>query len=686
MKKKEKSKRGFGIGLREKILFAGLVPVLFIILLGVSSYKEASKAIIKNYEEAMYNTIVKISEYYSLYLDNGDQTLLDLYGNDDIVNYCSGYYANKPSEEKAVYAKIKTYLSAKQRQNSSLAAIHLISDYGSSYSTESTIPDGIFPEMRESEEGQQICDGKGNQVWLGRHAAIDELTEMTEKDYSLCVGRVLKTAGTKESAFLILDFDRTFFLTSLESMRLPEGSYCAIVTSDGREITSDSMTEKNSFTDKKYYKNVMEGEDNTGYAYVDGGNYLYLFSKLGGTSSSVNCIIPKAVLMKQANEIKQYTFVLVALASVVAIILSLIISAGIGKEMKAMNKAARQAAEGNLSISLKTGRKDEFGMLYGSLAEMFGGMRQLIGKVKAAAGEVSETSDHLTANSTELVKSAEQISESIGNIEKGMNEQASSAGSCMVKMDELSGYIGSVVENTDRIRKSAEGTGNILEKSIRAVDSLAETMHDSNITTEAAISEMKVLSEESVKINDITSSISEIADQTNLLALNASIEAARAGSSGKGFAVVAAEIRKLADASMKESSQIHAIVKNLQNKINTTMVTVTNAGNTVAQQEKSLDDMVNSFVEIRKQMDMLSDNIESIVHKVSAMNHSKEDTIDAIGGISAVMEETAAASTEVMSAVENQEKVIEILNEEAEKMKEEAGRLSATVLLFQINE
>lgn len=55
-------------------------------------------------------------------------------------------------------------------------------------------------------------------------------------------------------------------------------------------------------------------------------------------------------------------------------------------------------------------------------------------------------------------------------------------------------------------------------------------------------------------------------------------------------------------------------------------------------------------------MDTLTNNIESITDIVSAMNISKEETIDAIGSISAVMEETAAASTEVLSAVETKKK------------------------------
>ncbi len=301
------------------------------------------------------------------------------------------------------------------------------------------------------------------------------------------------------------------------------------------------------------------------------------------------------------------------------------ISAPLGE----LTAAVTSVAQGDLSRSFRSERRDEIGRLVREVEGMRQRFVDMMRELRTAADNIGVASSEIASGNQDLSARTEQTASSL-------EETAAS-------MEELTATVRTSADSARQANQLAASASSIAVRGGQVVGEVVSTMDEINHSSK--------------KINDIIGVIDGSAFQTNILALNAAVEAARAGEQGRGFAVVASEVRNLAQRSAEAAKEIKGLIGTSVDKVDVGTRLVAEAGQTMSEIVGSIQRVSDIVAEITAAAGEQSDGIGQVNVAVSQLDQMTQQN-------AALVEQSAAA---------------------AQSLKDQAARLAQVVAVFRLD-
>ncbi|WP_313077303.1 methyl-accepting chemotaxis protein [Melaminivora sp.] len=341
--------------------------------------------------------------------------------------------------------------------------------------------------------------------------------------------------------------------------------------------------------------------------------------------------VPEAEAMAGQRWLNMAMWALMALTlALLALGLFLMLRRGVARPLTELTQAVTLVAQGDLTQSFTSTRRDEIGTLVHEVEAMRQRYVQVLQQVRQAADSMDTASAEIASGNQDLSARTEATAGSLAQTAQSMEQLTAS-----------------VRQSADAASQANQLAASAAEVAARGGQAVGEV-----VTT------MSEIDDSARRIADIIQVIDSIAFQTNILALNAAVEAARAGEQGRGFAVVAGEVRALAGRSGEAAREIRQLIQASVERVSSGTRLVRNAGST-------MDEIVGS---VQRVGDIIGEITAAAAEQAGGIGQVNQ----AVGQLDQMTQQNAALVEESAAA--------------AMSLREQAARLADAVQVFRLGQ
>ncbi|MCG9684654.1 methyl-accepting chemotaxis protein [Vibrio sp. Isolate23] len=366
-----------------------------------------------------------------------------------------------------------------------------------------------------------------------------------------------------------------------------------IVAYQDEKLSQQPLTELNPVLSADKVHQLVNTSFISTISWPQQGDKLIFATNVPNTDWSLGIVVDKDMAYASVAEQIQFTAIASIFLYIVIASISTYVITRLLQPLQTLSAALSQLSqgEGDLTQRIDIRRMDEIG-------ELAQHVNQFLSQMQSMLSGIIHHSRDLAVQAEQANLLAQQSSQQVEAQQNDVNQIATA-------IHEMSATAAEVASHAELTANASQGSASACEDGQQVIEKNRQAIVELADQVTAASGVISELESNTQSINQILSTIREIAEQTNLLALNAAIEAARAGEQGRGFAVVADEVRVLSQRTHGSTEEIRNMIETLQNNtklaVNSMESSTALAGTSVdyAQQAyQSLNTITSAITEI----------------------------------------------------------------------------------------
>ncbi|TPE47247.1 methyl-accepting chemotaxis protein [Maribrevibacterium harenarium] len=614
--------------------FATVLPVLIV---GIAVAILNSQQAVHDFDESSTQTLSAVEKTFEQFVTDIKYTVAFMSKADAVTNPNAPLFTTYAEKQGKAPAEI-----ARKNGGSELEVYNLFEDLGTSN------PNLVYVYMGDTGNGYMEWPGTyGYAEWNPKERPWYTIAEKNqgkvmmrpayywEPDDAVYVSAVSSfKRNNKFAGVVAIDFSIKKLTEMAKNTPIGDTGTLMVIEDTGA-ILVDVINPDNSFKNinemsDPAYKQIASSKSGMFDVSINGAAYKAKILTSPNLNWKFVALMPEQEIFAATNDMIQTTVVICIVLLAGFILISFVLANRLVTPIVAVSDSLKVIAEGEGDLTAKIDIKtqDETGTLAQWFNQFLQSTRAMILEIKGAAGDINSTAT-LTAQKAQEVDHATS--------DQGLAlQQIAQAGEQMLEAaNEAAQSCTESAQFSEQVLETTVSGKTLIKDSTDSVTRLTKRLQDSN----AVIAELE---NETGNINQILSTIGDIAEQTNLLALNAAIEAARAGEQGRGFAVVADEVRGLAQRTQESTEQIASILGLLSGRTRAASQAMVDCLNESEHASAASDQAIASFHKIE---DVVKQMHDMTMRTATSANEQQAVTADINGHIANITRSATDIST-----------------------------------------